>query len=166
MTGRAKVGQASGVGCCWGLFQWPLDILLCLLQGPPGDIGFKGIQGPRGPPGLMVSPLLLCPSRDNHPGPRPASHRQGACMSSSSSFSLEPLSADSLPSHICTFAYAIPATRAAILPPFACSPPPTLISHPKEHSTGSGGAWPGPWFRMSSFCSLGTFRLSCTILSL
>lgn len=29
-------------------------------QGPPGDIGFKGIQGPRGPPGLMVSAFPVC----------------------------------------------------------------------------------------------------------
>lgn len=55
--------QTPGEGAVWNptpgaLAQLPF---LCSPQGPPGDLGFKGIQGPRGPPGLMVSPWL-CPS--------------------------------------------------------------------------------------------------------
>ena len=52
---------------------------LCLPQGPPGDIGFKGIQGPRGPPGLMVSSLPAVRAEMIVLGPRLASH-QLACL--------------------------------------------------------------------------------------
>lgn len=92
----------------------------------------------------MVSPPLLCLSRDNHPGPRPASRRLGTCMSSSSSISLEPLSAHSLPSHIHTFAYAFPARRAAILPPFRLLPSPYSCSPPQGtwHRLRRCLAWP------------------------
>lgn len=78
LTGRAKAGQPPGVVEL--LEPSPSGrpdtaALLRLPQGPPGDLGFKGIQGPRGPPGLMVSPLPVCPRMVSHP--RPASHQLG-----------------------------------------------------------------------------------------
>lgn len=70
LTGRAKVGQTPGVAELREPLTHPAAAqtqqpFLCPPQGPPGDIGFKGIQGPRGPPGLMVSALPVCPSRDS-----------------------------------------------------------------------------------------------------
>lgn len=128
--------RGEGAAGAFARGHWAQTGFLCLLQGPPGDIGFKGIQGPRGPPGLMVSLLPLCPSGTVSPDPRLANHRPGGCMSSSSScsFSPEPPSAHRLPSHFHTFAYAIPASWAAILPLFQLLSPPLHSCNPPQET--------------------------------
>lgn len=124
MTGRAKVGQTPGVAELREPLTHPAAAqtqqpFLCPPQGPPGDIGFKGIQGPRGPPGLMVSALPVCPSRDSRLA----------------------ISAPSVLSPLCPCSsLRVQSCRPA---PFLLLPSPTQ-SPPPPGAQDAGDAWSGP----------------------
>lgn len=115
---------------------------LCLLQGPPGDIGFKGIQGPRGPPGLMVSRLPVYPSRDSYPRPKAGQPSAGGPPLLLFLRHRAPLptifTPVSIPLLMPFLPAGLPSFPLSLLPPSTGGPP-----H-KAHRTGSGDAWPGP----------------------
>lgn len=136
---------------------------LCLLQGPPGDIGFKGIQGPRGPPGLMVSRLPVYPSRDSYPRPKAGQPSAGGPPLLLFLRHRAPLptifTPVSIPLLMPFLPAGLPSFPLSLLPPSTGGPPTRHIGRAQE----THGLAP---LRTSPFHPLGTLRLPSTLLSL